>query len=262
MRCRTSGSSANRTISWISFLPPSSAGCDLPAMTSCTGRSGCSRSALEPLGVAQHQRQPLVRRDAAREPDREHVGVERGVDPLRSRRARRRAAARTCAAASRASSTSRWRSTRLVSQISLPGTLSTTSKTRSGRSASGSGPGRAPCGAGQVEDLARHPGGGVHAVGDRGDRPLVGVELRPEAAEHAAADLAVQLRDAVGALRQPEAHHRHVEHRRVAAVVVLGAEREDAGRPGRRGRRCRRRSTARPGRAGSGRCRRAPACAW
>ena len=26
MRCRTSGSSANRTISWISFLPPSSAG--------------------------------------------------------------------------------------------------------------------------------------------------------------------------------------------------------------------------------------------
>ena len=82
-------------------------------------------------------------------------------------------------------------------------------------------------GAGQVEDLAGHPGRGVHAVGDRGDRPLVGVELRPQAAEHAAADHAVQLRDAVGALREPEAHHRHVEHGRVAAVVVLGAEGED-----------------------------------
>ena len=48
--------------------------------------------------------------------------------------------------------------------------------------------------------------------------------------------LAVQLRDAVGALREPEAHHRHVEDAGVAALVVLGAEREDpvdryAGRP-------------------------------
>ncbi len=82
-------------------------------------------------------------------------------------------------------------------------------------------------GAGQVEDLAGDPGRGVHAVGDRGDRPLVGVELRPEATEHAAADDAVQLRDAVGALREPEAHHRHVEHGRVAAVVLLGAEGQD-----------------------------------
>ena len=50
MRCRTSGSSANRTISWISFLPPSSAGCDLPAITSCTGRSGWSSSRLSRSG--------------------------------------------------------------------------------------------------------------------------------------------------------------------------------------------------------------------
>ena len=81
MRCRTSGSSANRTISWISFLPPSSAGCDLPAMISWTGRSGCEQQLLEPVGVAQHQREPLVRRHAAREADRQHVGVEGGVDP-------------------------------------------------------------------------------------------------------------------------------------------------------------------------------------
>ena len=67
----------------------------------------------------------------------------------------------------------------------------------------------------------------MHAVGDRGDRPLRGVELRPQPTEHAAADLAVQLGDAVRALREPEAHHRHVEHRRVAALVVLRPQGED-----------------------------------
>ena len=91
----------------------------------------------------------------------------------------------------------------------------------------GVGAGPDAVGAGEVEDLAGHPGRRVHAVGDRGDRTLVGVELRPEATEHAAADDAVQLGDAVGALREPEAHHGHVEHGRVAAVVVLGAERQD-----------------------------------
>ena len=37
----------------------------------------------------------------------------------------------------------------------------------------------------------------------------------------------MQLGDAVGPLGQPQAHHRHVEDARVAALVVLGAERED-----------------------------------
>ena len=50
MRCRTSGSSASCTISWISFLPPSSAGCALPAMISCIGRSGWSSSRLSRSG--------------------------------------------------------------------------------------------------------------------------------------------------------------------------------------------------------------------
>src|SRR6478735_4264445 len=67
MRCRTSGSSAKRTISWISFLPPSSAGWDLPAMISWIGRSGWSSSFLS--------------RPGSREADGQHVGVERGVDP-------------------------------------------------------------------------------------------------------------------------------------------------------------------------------------
>ena len=98
----------------------------------------------------------------------------------------------------------------------------------------------------------------MHAVGDRGDRHLGLVEGRPQPVEHPAADLAVQQRDAVGALGEPEAHHRHVEDAAVAARVVLGAEPQDpvdgyAGDRALRGR-----STARPARAGTGRCPRAP----
>ena len=50
MRCRTSAWSANRTICCTSSLPPSSAGCALPAMTSWIGRSGSSSSALSRSG--------------------------------------------------------------------------------------------------------------------------------------------------------------------------------------------------------------------
>ena len=211
---------------------------------------GVQQEPLEPLGVAQHQRQPLVRRDAAREADGEHVRVERGVDPLELGRQPRRAASRTCASASGRRRRAAGAAPAWCPRSSLPGTLSTTSNTSAGAVRVRVGAGARAVGAGQVEDLARHPGRGVHAVGDRGDRPLVGVELRPQAAEHAAADHAVQLGDAVGALREPEAHHGHVEHRRVAAVVVLGAEREDAVDRDARRRRCRRRSTARSGRSG------------
>ena len=75
-----------------------------------------------------------------------------------------------------------------------------------------------------ARDLARLPRVAVHAVGDRADRHLVGVEAVPEAAEHAARHRAVQLRHPVGALGQAQAHVRHVEHVR----VVLRAEREHA----------------------------------
>ena len=44
MRCRTSGRSANFTTCWISALPPSSAGCDLPATISWIGRFSSSSS--------------------------------------------------------------------------------------------------------------------------------------------------------------------------------------------------------------------------
>ena len=62
----------------------------------------------------------------------------------------------------------------------------------------------------ELDDLTRDPGGGVHAVGDGVDRDLGLVERGPQPIEHSAADLAVQLRDAVGALCEPEAHDGHV----------------------------------------------------
>ena len=114
-----------------------------------------------------------------------------------------------------------------MSQISLPATLSTTSKTRPGWSASGSGPGCTPwLRARSKISRATQVGACTPLVIEVIGRSSAS-KLRPEPAEHAAADHAVQLGDAVGALREPEAHHRHVEHRRVAALEVLRAERQD-----------------------------------
>ena len=84
--------------------------------------------------------------------------------------------------------------------------------------------------AGQCHPLRGGPRGCVHAVGDRTDRHLGGVEAGPQFVEHVPADPAVQQRHPVGALRQPQAHVRHVELRR----IVLGAERQHARPAGRR----------------------------
>ena len=256
MRCRTSGSSANRTISWISCLPPSSAGCALPAITSCTGRSGSSSSRLSRSGSRSisvsrlydgtRRANPMVSTSGSRAESIQPSSADaapRLRHDLRSR--------------IRTSSTNFARSSRLVAQRSVAGILSTTSHS-SGSSLSVS----APSLFGQLEHLATHPGGGVHAVGDRRDRHLGLVEGRPEAVEHAAADLAVQQRDAVGALGQTETHHGHVEHAAVAALVVLGAEAQDPVGRHAGDRALRRRSTARSGRGRSGRSPRGRACGW
>ena len=88
---------------------------------------------------------------------------------------------------------------------------------------------------GGAEVLARHlvdravdPRRRVDAVGDAADRHLDVVEARPQAVEHLAADDTVQLRDAVGALRETQAHDGHVEDAGLAALVVLGAEGEQS----------------------------------
>jgi hypothetical protein len=79
----------------------------------------------------------------------------------------------------------------------------------------------------EPEDLRCHPGGCVHAVGDRGDRDLVRVETRPQPGEHLAADVTVEQRHPVGPLAEPEPHHGHVEEVRLTARVGLHAEAED-----------------------------------
>ena len=184
------------------------------------------QQALEALGVAEHQRQPLVRRDAAGEADGEHVGVERVVDPGELGRGRPALLPRLRQALAGVLDEA-------VAQHALGrpdlGGRDLVGDVEHGDRVVGVrvGAGTHAVVTGQVEDLAGHPGRGVHAVGDRGDRALVGVELRPQAAEHVAADVAVQLRDAVGALREAEAHDGHVEDRRVAGLEVLGAERQD-----------------------------------
>ena len=66
----------------------------------------------------------------------------------------------------------------------------------------------------------------MHAVGDRTDGHLAGVEPRPQPGEHLPAHPAVQLRDAVDPLGQAHAHDGHVEHVGVAAGVGLRPQRE------------------------------------
>ena len=105
------------------------------------------------------------------------------------------------------------------------------------------------------------PGMGVHAVGDRADRHLLDGDVGPHAVEHLAADRAVQLGDAVAATGEAQTHHRHVESVVVRLVGSLADRHQLVERDAQRRRRTRR-STSPSARAGSGRCRRAPACAW
>ena len=83
---------------------------------------------------------------------------------------------------------------------------------------------RADLTVGKFEDLTRYPGGSVHAVGHRPDGDLGGVEARPQATEHFAADPAMQRAHTVDPLRQPHAHDSHVEYGWIAARVCLGTQ--------------------------------------
>ena len=185
----------------------------------------------EPGRVAQHQGQPLVGRNPPGEADRQHVVVQRVADPgqlgiggaalapggvqpppgLRHQPAAQDAADRPDPLGRRGRDEVPWLPVLRQRGVSV-----------AGRPGSGSGTGR-----GQIQDLGRDPGRGVHAVRHRADRHLRGVEPRPQAGEHLPADLAVQPAHAVDPLRQPHPHHGHVEHAGIAAGVRLRAECED-----------------------------------
>ncbi|CAM5253664.1 hypothetical protein SBADM41S_06437 [Streptomyces badius] len=192
----------------------------------------------QPVAVAQHQRQPLVRGDAAGEADGQDVRVEDAVDPAQFGGARAAPAPGGVEAAADLGD-------ELAAQIpaQVPDLLVADAGHRVppagraglrgglvGHRAAGQhlvGAALADLARAEPEHLGGDPGRGVDPVGDGGDRDLGGVEARPEPGEHLPADRPVQGGDAVGALGEPEAHHRHVEQLRFAAGVGLGAERQD-----------------------------------
>ena len=219
MRCRTSGSSAKRTISWISFLPPSSAGCDLPAMISCTGRSGWSRIFLRRAGSRSisvsrlydgtRRAKPIVSTSGSRALSTQPSSAL-AIPRLRFDFVTRR----------RASCTSRSRSSRLTAQISVPGTSSTARKKESTSSPSGSAPREA---ASSMTSRATHVGActplviepiGTSASSNAGHRPLNISRLTwPCSSETPLARC--EIRKPITAM---------LKTARVAALVVLGAE--------------------------------------
>ena len=179
---------------------------------------GVEQDPLEPLRVAQHQGESFVRRHAAREPDGADVRVEHALDP-----------AELCLTRAALQPRRAQPATDLVDEPRAQGTPGGPDPCV-GHLVDGLPAGRrldelgADLLLGQVEDLARHPGGRVHAVGDRGDRYVGRVEAGPQAFEHPAAHGAVQLRDAVGPLRQPQPHHGHIEDIGIAVVVRLSPQ--------------------------------------
>ncbi|GAA2779679.1 hypothetical protein GCM10019017_25680 [Streptomyces showdoensis] len=168
------------------------------------GAFGVEQQGPEPVLVAQHQGEPLVRGDPAGEADGEDLGVEDGVGPAEFG----------------------GRGAALPPGGPYPAA-------HVGDEPLAEGAAELPQGAvvgvgGEPGDLGGGPGGGVDAVGDGGEGDLVAVEAGPESGEHGAADGAVEGGDAVGALGEPEAHGGHVEDAGLAAEGGLVAEREDA----------------------------------
>lgn len=228
MRWRTRGSSANRTSSCTSRFPPSSAGCALPATTIWMGCSGCSRRSISRsrsrsirvrrLYEGTRRAKPMVRTSGSRTPS---------IQPS------------SAVPAPRPRQDARGQPAHLVHQLlaqdppQLPDVLvgDLPHRVPAVRAADGQrvlGALGADLPGAEPEDLGRDPGGRVHPVGHGGDRHLVGVESRPQAGEHLAADMAVQQGDAVGPLPEAQAHHGHVEEVRFAAGIGLHAQPQDA----------------------------------
>lgn len=188
---------------------------------------GVQQQVHQPVAVPQHQGQSLVRRDAARESDREDVGVQHAVDPAQLRRT-------GAALPPGRPQPVPYLHHQLLPQraAQFPDVLvgDVTHGVPAVRAADGQrvlGALGADLPGAEPEHLGRDPGRGVHPVGHGGDRHLLGVESRPESGEHLPADLPVQQRDAVGALGEAQAHHGHVEEVGFAAGVGLHAEGED-----------------------------------
>src|SRR5579884_2152883 len=189
----------------MSFLPPSSAGCALPAKMIWTGRSGLLRM--------RARRSTSRKMSVAREPDRQHVALEegRGGDDLR----RLVATFGPAPAGARVDE---------VEQLLLSGLVG------GPELLVGDGAHRLPghrilwplppvvrqVAVEEGGDLGRDPGREVDAVGDRGDRHQRRRHLGPEVVPHGARELAVALADAVAVAG--EAHRQGGEVEAVAGA--------------------------------------------
>jgi hypothetical protein len=175
---------------------------------------------LEPGRVLEHEREPLVGGHPPGEADGQHVGVEGGLGPAElglGRPPGQRGGADPAAHLLDQPPAQQPPGAPQLTGVDPVHAVEVHLAPDRRRVALAGGLGA------QLEQLAGGPGRGVHAVGDGADRHVVGVEARPQRAEHVPADVAVQLAHAVGALPQPQAHVRHVE----LARVVLRAQREE-----------------------------------
>ncbi len=174
------------------------------------------------IRITQHQGESLVRRHTPGEADREDVRVEDSVDPAELGITRTPHAPRGPQARSGIRH-------ELLAQLSLdrPDGLVRDAADRlpAAPFLHEFGPDFAR---GEIAHLTCHPRGRVHPIGDGRDEHLIGIEARPQAGEHPPAHGAVQQAHAVGALRQPQTHHGHVEDTRVSVVERLRAQFEDA----------------------------------
>ena len=221
MRCRTSGRSANRTTCWISALPPSSAGCDLPATISWSGRfsssssfssrSGSRSISVSRLYVGTRRANPMVSTSGSKAVAIQPNSASDAPRSSQDRRSRARTSSISSCAQLRADPPQ-------VSRVDLLQPLPRRGLAQRAEILLpiSSRPSSIHCGAAHVgacTPLVIEPIG-TSLVSKPGHSSL----------NMCAADPAVQQRHPVGALRQPQAHVRHVELRR----VVLGAERDDA----------------------------------
>ncbi len=175
----------------------------------------------EALLVPQQQCPALVRGEAARETDREHVVVEHAVDRLDVRRGHAAPDELLAQALARERD-----QPRLLTLVGAPQLL--VGDVLDAFPAVGVvgvvAPARAEIAVEQVDDLAGDPGSHVHAVGDRRHRHLLIEEAGPAVAEHRARDPAVELRDAVVVRRSLDREYRHVELVRLRSVGAAHAQ--------------------------------------
>ena len=227
MRCRTGGSSANRTICWMSCLAAVvgrvrlAGDDDLHRTLGVAAAARVSRSGSRSMRVSRlydgtRRANPIVSTSGSKHVvDPAELGLARPA--LQPRDAD--PAADLVAPAARAAS-------RRTPQICVVGHA--WSMPSQSRAVARPAPAPTSRSASSITSRAIQVGACTPLVIER-DRHLGRVEARPQRAEHLAAHDAVQQRHAVGALAEPQAHVRHVE--------------DASGRPRRRARGCARTGT-------------------